>query len=437
MTPPANAAAVAKRDWRAASLRTVVCLGESTTAGGWSTSPERCWVGQLERLLNDFQRDRVSVVNSGIGANLISADSPAYELSGKPAADLRLEKHVIGHRPDLVVVAYGLNDARGATPLTFFVDALRKLVRRVHASASPAPLVLLLGPYHMTTAGFQGHGEAWSHADLETFRAFNRAIEGVADAEGCLFTDALAANGETDWMVHFDGVHANDLGHRMVAHAVFQTLAQNCSCLAATTQEAERHSLRWRDESVLMADFGFGQGNSVVGAAAAAAAPAAAAAAAAAAEQSTSTALWPETYAEGRSAFLHECAVQSIPVQSFDHPLLGPGGSALATDVATVGDPDAKAVLMVCTATHGVEGFTGSACLVDWLRMLRSGEESIWPAAGVRIVLVHAINPHGYAWIRRVNEVRSTTLCGWHCCCAVPPRTTYLWCCCLNLLRML
>eukprot|EP01046_Picozoa_sp_COSAG06_P000408 COSAG06_NODE_11_length_35482_cov_68.929888_21_plen_125_part_00 len=124
-------------------------------------------------------------------------------------------------------------------------------------------------------------------------------------------------------------------------------------------------------------------------------------------------------------------------MQSFDHPLLGPGGSALATDVATVGDPDAKAVLMVCTATHGVEGFTGSACLVDWLRMLRSGEESIWPAAGVRIVLVHAINPHGYAWIRRVNEVRSTTLCGWHCCCAVPPRTTYLWCCCLNLLRML
>ena len=73
-------------------------------------------------------------------------------------------------------------------------------------------------------------------------------------------------------MVHFDGVHANDLGHRMVAHAVFQTLAQNCSCLAATTQEAERHSPRWRDESVLMADFGFGQGNSVVGAAAAAAA---------------------------------------------------------------------------------------------------------------------------------------------------------------------
>ena len=105
MTPPANAAAAAKRDWRAASLRTVVCLGESTTAGGWSTSPERCWVAQLERLLNDFQRDRVSVVNSGIGANLISADSPAYELSGKPAADLRLEKHVIGHRPDLVVVS--------------------------------------------------------------------------------------------------------------------------------------------------------------------------------------------------------------------------------------------------------------------------------------------------------------------------------------------
>ena len=56
-----------KRDWCAAPFRTVVALGESTTAGGWSTSPERCWVSQLGKLLNDFLPQPCDVINSGIG----------------------------------------------------------------------------------------------------------------------------------------------------------------------------------------------------------------------------------------------------------------------------------------------------------------------------------------------------------------------------------
>ena len=58
-------------------------------------------------------------------------------------------------------------------------------------------------------------------------------------------------------MVHYDGVHANDLGHRLIAHEIFQTLAQNCSGLALRTKRLEETSDRWRDESVLMADYGY------------------------------------------------------------------------------------------------------------------------------------------------------------------------------------
>ena len=74
MTPPANAAAVAKRDWRAASLRTVVCLGESTTAGGWSTSPERCWVAQLERLQQ--AREESEARNEAFEADEVADKAP-------------------------------------------------------------------------------------------------------------------------------------------------------------------------------------------------------------------------------------------------------------------------------------------------------------------------------------------------------------------------
>ena len=110
-----------------------------------------------------------------------------------------------------------------------------------------------MGPYHMTAEGFAGHGDTWAHADLSTFHEYNDATAALAAEEDCLFADVLNANGGTDWMVHFDGVHANDVGHAIAAQEVFRTLAQSCSCIAAATQEAEKTSPRWRDESVLVA----------------------------------------------------------------------------------------------------------------------------------------------------------------------------------------
>ncbi len=230
----------------------MVALGESTTAGGWSTTPERCWVPILASLINDFQSIPMEFFNSGIGANLISTHSQSYEHSGKPAANERLDKHVIAHRPDLVIISYGLNDARGGTPLELFREELVDLVVRIRSHVEP--IIVMLGPYYMTD--FTLGGPRWGHADLALFKRFNESVHQVATDKQCLYVDALAANGGTDWMVHYDGVHQNDLGHRVIANRIFEVLAQNCSCLAKKTKEAEKTSARWRDESTLKADYG-------------------------------------------------------------------------------------------------------------------------------------------------------------------------------------
>ena len=117
-----------------------------------------------------------------------------------------------------------------------------------------SPLIVLIGPYY--NWDFLGHGEKWGKADLATVLSFNEAVAGVATAEACLYVDVLRASGEADWLVHYDGVHANDLGHRVIANAIFNVLAQSCSGLSLRTKEAERTSPRWRDESVLKADYG-------------------------------------------------------------------------------------------------------------------------------------------------------------------------------------
>jgi lysophospholipase L1-like esterase len=242
-----------KKDWWPQEFRKLVVLGESITAGGWSTSPQRCWASLLAAMINDYQSTPVELVNSGIGANVISPRSPCYLHSGKPAASERLDKHVLAHRPDLLIISYGLNDARGGTPLDLFRHELVALIRSVRDSISP--LIVLLGPYYMTD--FLRGAPEWGHGSLGVFHAFNEAISSVAQEEGCLFVDALAANGETGWMVHYDGVHANDLGHRIIANRIFEILAQNCSGLAIRTKQAEKTSPRWRDESTLKEEYGY------------------------------------------------------------------------------------------------------------------------------------------------------------------------------------
>lgn len=105
-------------------------------------------------------------------------------------------------------------------------------------------------------------------------------------------------------------------------------------------------------------------------------------------------------YAEARRKFRAAAAKAGAVLKSYPHPEKGPGGEDLATDVARIGSPSAKRVLLIQSATHGVEGFCGSGAQIAWLR---GGDWKRLPK-GVAVVLVHAINPFGFAWVRRVTQ---------------------------------
>lgn len=83
-----------------------------------------------------------------------------------------------------------------------------------------------------------------------------------------------------------------------------------------------------------------------------------------------------------------------------EHPIEqeGPRGEVLTIDVARKGPPRPRSVLAVSSGTHGVEGFFGSAVQLAWLE---SG--AALPAEDAAL-LIHAVNPFGFAWVRRVNE---------------------------------
>ncbi len=107
------------------------------------------------------------------------------------------------------------------------------------------------------------------------------------------------------------------------------------------------------------------------------------------------------TYGEARHRFLAAAADAGASVTTSPHPTqAGPEGEPLAIDVAQLGPADSPAALVVVSGTHGVEGYAGSAIQTDWL-----GRRSSDPLpSGLRLILVHALNPYGFAWTRRTNE---------------------------------
>jgi ribosomal protein S18 acetylase RimI-like enzyme len=106
------------------------------------------------------------------------------------------------------------------------------------------------------------------------------------------------------------------------------------------------------------------------------------------------------TYAAARSVFLAACANAGGAVTSHRHPLPGPDGAPLFLDAVRFGPAQAPRVLFIAAGTHGIEGYCGSGIQTF---LLRGGVAQRLPD-GVALVLIHAVNPWGFAWARRVNE---------------------------------
>ena len=106
-------------------------------------------------------------------------------------------------------------------------------------------------------------------------------------------------------------------------------------------------------------------------------------------------------YGAARERFLEATRRLGLTCESHRIAARGPGGEPLHIDAAAVGTPTAERVVVVSSGLHGVEGFFGSAVQLAWLERLASGA-AVPP--GVKVLLIHALNPFGFAALRRWNE---------------------------------
>lgn len=116
----------------------------------------------------------------------------------------------------------------------------------------------------------------------------------------------------------------------------------------------------------------------------------------------SSSSYFSRSYEEARHRFVLAAKPLATQFQSYVIEPTGRAGEALATDVALIGSPDAERLLIMTSATHGVEGFCGSGCQLALLNDAAMLERA--RRAGVALLLVHAVNPYGFSWLARTNE---------------------------------
>ena len=233
-------------------FKSLVVLGESTVeGGGWLSGPEERWADLLWKLLEHAQEEPMAYHNAGLGASVISPRSPGYEASIKPSASERLQEEVIAHNPDLVVVAYGLNDMRAGMSVEDFKAELVAVLDRIDESTDA--MVVIVNVYHQSA---YCHYPPYDKGGVAVTGDYNRMLEELAAQRGYVYADIYSAEGQKDFLIHPDAVHANKVGNMILAHKVFEAIvlaspgiATNCHRRDADT-EWTRYIKEWQAKTV-------------------------------------------------------------------------------------------------------------------------------------------------------------------------------------------
>ena len=109
--------------------------------------------------------------------------------------------------------------------------------------------------------------------------------------------------------------------------------------------------------------------------------------------------VYPKDYSEATRSFIRAAEAAGAAIARHAHPdAQTPDGTPLEIVAALLGDRNAPRALLSISGTHGLEACSGSAAQTLFLEQ----RPSLPPGTGA--VLVHCLNPFGFAWRSRGNE---------------------------------
>lgn len=209
---------------------TIVCFGDSVTFGSGASGLyargdklARSWVNLFRERLNlDYPNARV--INSGIGGRTMKG------------AWADFETEVAVHKPQGVIIAYGINDWNGGNQVTieeyvFYLDRILEQLERLKA----LPILMRQNILLTDNSNWPLKGTIARVHQVEgkaTYEDYLDALREVADRKGLPVIDAYAATAAGvqatgDFAALFaDAAHPNDAGMKLIADAVWQLFAE-------------------------------------------------------------------------------------------------------------------------------------------------------------------------------------------------------------------
>lgn len=217
----------------------IVALGDSTTEAGWQGNVESVYAERLERSLRAQGFDAL-VTNAGLSGT-----------TSKQAVE-RLGRDVRRHRPDYVIIQFGINDSwidahegRSEPRLTLdeFDMSLSTIVAKLRADGAKP---ILMTPNPMRWSELYGR-EYWDHPELgfdaEDPRGINRLLDvyaqrvrDIAHREGVPLVDVMErfeaydrvpGQSISEILLPNDDIHPNDAGHAMIAEWLTALLVED------------------------------------------------------------------------------------------------------------------------------------------------------------------------------------------------------------------
>jgi lysophospholipase L1-like esterase len=182
----------------------IVCFGDSITGVYYHTGGLRAWSHLLEHALRTaYPQVRIEVINAGVSGNT-TAEALA-----------RMEGDVLGLKPHLVAVMFGMNDVVRRSPFEF-KDNLKDIVSR--AMAQGIEVVL------MTPNTVHADDPSRSNDRLAAYADIVRRVGtelGVPVADCFRRYQEVAAGDRQAWVrLMSDAIHPNLHGHKLFAQEV-------------------------------------------------------------------------------------------------------------------------------------------------------------------------------------------------------------------------
>jgi predicted deacylase len=106
-------------------------------------------------------------------------------------------------------------------------------------------------------------------------------------------------------------------------------------------------------------------------------------------------------YFSARQRFLAASGRLGLEHHALQIHAVSPNSEPLTIDIAIAGASKPSSALVLSSGVHGVEGLFGSAVQAAFLEQVAPSWQ---PPPGAAVVLIHAVNPFGFAWRRRFNE---------------------------------